>query len=504
MVVHRRIGIAQVAVTLAAGTLLASGVAAAGSTPQSPGAARSIVKAAPANGVSWGGAISANGRFVAFTSLASNLVAGDTNRCRDEGTGRHYNCEDVFVRDRATGRTTPVSVSRSGAQGNAASGQHGLAISGDGRLVAFDSYASNLVSGDTTQCHELRDPGQGDSGCPDVFVRDGKAGTTEQVDLSSAGEPAESESYTLLDAMSADGRFVVFESDAGNLASGSYHCEWRYSERTCSDVFVRDRAAGTTERISVRLACEPHPYAPDVCYDGDPTAESAADSGGGAISPDGRFVAFYSASSRLVPGDTNRVADVFVRDRLKKTTERVSVGRRDEQANGQSVAAAISASGRFVVFASQASNLVSGDTNKADDVFVRDRVKGTTERISVSTGGRQADGGSYWPRISANGRFVAFASPASSLVPGDTNKANDVFVRDRVARKTVRVNVSSAGAPTERNRHSYLAAMSPDGRFVLFQSAAANLVPPDTNRNYDVFLHDLATKKTTLISVGRR
>ena len=137
-------------------------------------------------------------------------------------------------------------------------------------------------------------------------------------------------------------------------------------------------------------------------------------------------------------------------------------------------------------------------------MFVRDRVKGTTERISVSTAGRQADGGSYWPRISANGRFVAFASPASSLVPGDTNKANDVFVRDRVARKTVRVNVSSAGAPTERNRHSYLAAMSPDGRFVLFQSAAANLVPPDTNRNYDVFLHDLATKKTTLISVGRR
>src|SRR6476659_7138472 len=120
MVLRRRIGFAHVALTLAAGTLLASAVAAAGSTLRSPGAARSVVAVAPANGVSWGGAISANGRFVAFASLASNLVTGDTNRCRGEDTGRHYNCEDVFVRDRATGRTTRVSVSGSGAQADAA------------------------------------------------------------------------------------------------------------------------------------------------------------------------------------------------------------------------------------------------------------------------------------------------------------------------------------------------------------------------------------------------
>ena len=133
---------------------------------------------------------------------------------------------------------------------------------------------------------------------------------------------------------------------------------------------------------------------------------------------------------------------------------------------------------------------------------MRDRVRGTTERISMSTRGREANGGSYWPAISANGRFVGFASSASNLVRGDTNKVTDVFVHDRVTRKTVRVNVSSAGASTARNRQSYLGAISPDGRYVVFASAAPNLVPGDTNRSFDVFLRDRATNKTSLISVG--
>ena len=239
------------------------------------------------------------------------------------------------MRDRVAGRTTRVSVSGRGAQGDAASGQHGVAISGDGRLVAFDSYASNLVAGDTTQCHELRDRGQG-GGCSDVFVRDRQAGTVEQVDVSSTGEPADGESYTLLDSMSGDGRFVVFESDARNLVSGGYWCVWRYTERSCSDVFVRDRATGTTESVSVRLSCRFDPDAPNLCHDGDSGAESPADSGDGAINADGRFVAFSSASSGLVLGDKNKANDVFVRDRLKMTTERASVGRGGQQADRQS------------------------------------------------------------------------------------------------------------------------------------------------------------------------
>ena len=503
MVVRRRIGFARVTAALAGGVLVASVVAAAGATAKAPGVARSLVAAAPANGVSWGGPVSANGRFVAFASGASNLVAGDTNRCYDDDAGKHYNCEDVFVRDRTTGRTSRLSVSGRGEQGNAASGQHALAISGDGQLVAFDSYASNLVAGDTTQCHELRDPGQG-GGCPDVFVRDRQAGTVEQVDVSSSGEPAEGESYTLLDSISTDGRFVVFESDAANLVPGESRCDWRVSERMCSDVFVRDRATRTTERVSVRLTCKPDPYAPNRCYDGDPAAESPADSGSGSISGNGRFVAFYSASSQLVPGDTNNVADVFVRDRLKKTTERVSIGRNKAQANDQSGAPAISSDGRFVAFVSYASNLVAGDTNKSPDVFVRDRTRGTTDRISVSTRGREANDGSYWPKLSANGRLIAYTSSASNLVPSDTNKANDVFVHDRVTRKTVRVDVSTTGAPTERNRQTYLAAISSTGRFVVFQSEASNLVAGDTNRRFDVFLRDRATNKTSLISAARR
>src|SRR5215211_5930248 len=204
-----------IAVAFAVAALVGSAVAGAAVSHERSSAARSTT-AAPSNGLSWGGPVSANGRFVAFASGASNLVRGDTNRCDDEFEQRRYNCEDVFVRDRAAGRTTRVSVSGRGEQGDAASGRHGLAISGDGRLVAFDSYASNLVAGDITQCHELRDRGQ-DGGCSDVFVRDRQAGTVEEVNVSSAGDPAEGESYTLLDSMSGSGRFVVFESDASNL-----------------------------------------------------------------------------------------------------------------------------------------------------------------------------------------------------------------------------------------------------------------------------------------------
>ncbi len=392
---------------------------------------------AQADGNSFYLSISADGRYVAFDSFASNLVAGDTNNNRD-----------VFVRDRQAGTTERVSVDSSGAQGNNSSGL-GLAISADGRYVAFTSSASNLVSGDTNTY-------------TDVFVRDRQAGTTERVSVDSNGVQANYES--LFPAISADGRYVAFHSAASNLVAGDTN--------GTIDIFVRDRQAGTTERVSVDSG----------------EAEANNDSYSAAISADGRYVAFSSRASNLVSGDTNNFDDIFVRDRQAGTTERVSVDSGEAEANGYSYSAAISADGQYVAFDSGASNLVSGDTNAYTDVFVRDRQAGTTERVSVDSSEAQGNFGGTDPSISADGGYVAFTSDATNLVPGDTNVSLDIFVRDRQAGTTERVSLDSGGA--EGNHHSSEPSISGDGRYVAFQSAASNLVPGDTNNASDIFVRD--------------
>jgi Tol biopolymer transport system component len=193
------------------------------------------------------------------------------------------------------------------------------------------------------------------------------------------------------------------------------------------DVFVRDRVAQVTRRVSV---------GPGGQQPNDSSVEPA-------ISAHGRFVAFISFASNLVAGDTNQSPDVFVQDRRTQVTRRVSVGPGGQQANGFSSQPAISAGGRYVAFTSDASNLVAGDTNQSPDVFVRDRRTQVTRRVSVGPGSQQANSQSFDPAISAHGLLVAFASAASNLVAGDANNTVDVFVRDRVAQVTQRVSVGS-------------------------------------------------------------
>ena len=235
-----------------------------------------------------------------------------------------------------------------------------------------------------------------------------------------------------------------------------------------------------------------------------------------SISADGRFVAFDSEASTLVPGDTNARGDVFVHDRLTGQTTRVSVASDGTQANEGSGLPAISADGRFVAFVSGASNLVPGDTNALVDVFLHDRLTGQTTRVSVASEGTQAGGvsaavGGTDPSISADGRFVAFHSDASNLVPGDTNtcaslpnvppgECPDVFVHDRLTGQTTRVSVASDG--TQGDDQSFRAAISADGRFVAFVSLASNFVPGDTNALVDVFVHDRQTGQTSRVSVA--
>lgn len=401
-----------------------------------------------ANSDSFEPAITQDGRLVAFTSAASNLVAGDTNGDLD-----------IFLRNGSSEQTTRVNLGPGGRQANNASFRP--AVSPGGHLIAFQSPAADLVDGDT-------------NGDDDIFVRDRRAATTSRASLGQTGRQGRGSSFEA--AIAGAGRFVAFVSEAANLVPGDTN--------NFLDIFLRDRQAGTTSRLSVGLGGR------------QPNADVFEPS----ISANGRFTAFTSAASNLVAGDTNGARDVFVRDRLAGTTRRVSVGSGEQQANGPSLEPSISADGRFVAFTSEASNLAAGDTNSRADIYVRDRQTGTTIRVSVGPGGRQATGDSFQPSISANGRHIAFVSAATNLVTNDSNQVLDIFVRNREAGTTRRVNVGAGGA--QANGDSFECSISGDGRRVAFDSLASNLVPNDTNESADVFVHDLAPP-TASVTVAR-
>jgi Tol biopolymer transport system component len=386
------------------------------------------------NASSGGPSISADGRFVAYQSSASDLVAGDTN-----------GADDIFVFDRKTDITERVSIASDGTEGNASSG--GPSISADGRYVTYASEASNLVPGDTNSVE-------------DIFVFDRKTGITDRVSL--AGGDIEGNSSSFGPSISASGRFVTYGSFASNLVPEDTN--------GVSDIFVFDRKTGTIERVSV-------------------TSDGTEGNGGNvdaSISANGRYVTYTSFASNLVPEDTNGVSDIFVFDRKTDTTERVSVASDGTEGNAGSENSAISASGRYVAYHSTASNLVPGDTNDVSDIFVLDRKTGITDRVSVASDGTEANGGSFGPSISADGRFVTYQSEASNLVTGDTNGQFDIFVFDRKTDITTRLSVASDG--TEGNASSFGPSISAGGRFVSYSSNASNLVPGDTNNSADVFV----------------
>jgi Tol biopolymer transport system component len=398
----------------------------------------------PATGPSRRAAISADGNVVAFTSAASGLVRHDSNRAAD-----------VFVRDLRAHRTVRISISSTGAQANGPSFYPSL--SSDGRIVAFRSLATNLVRGDR-------------NGAEDVFVRDRATGRTERVSMSSAGTEANAASFSSI--VSADGGTVAFSSNASNLVPGD--------RNRVTDVFVRDLASGRTARVTVG-----------------PDGEANARSEGSSISAHGRVVAFRSFATNLVAGDTNGLADDFVYDRVRGVTERANVSSSGAQADAETFRPMLSGDGRRVGFRSRAGDLVGGDSNYAVDVFVHDRTTGTTTRVSVASDGSEADvRGFEWmatqtvfmsrPFLSATGRFAAFSSRAPNLVPGDRNGAADVFVHDLRTGRTVRVSVAASGA--EANGGSFVSGISGDGRVIVFQSDADNLVPGDTGGRRDSFV----------------
>jgi hypothetical protein len=222
---------------------------------------------------------------------------------------------------------------------------------------------------------------------------------------------------------------------------------------------------------------------------------------GQAIAANGGFVTFQSDANNLVANDFNGATDIFVRNLATHKTIRASLSSSGQEANGGSFTASISADGRFVAFASNASNLVASDPNGSqEDIFVRDLKSGTTRLVSVSSSGQEGNNNSFFPSISANGRYVAFVSFASNLVAHDTNGSDDIFVRDLRTHKTIRASVSSSGKQGKGT--SFAPSLSADGRFVAFHSEASNLVAHDTNHTTDVFVRDIRGHQTTRVSVS--
>jgi Tol biopolymer transport system component len=500
--------------------------------------------------------VSADGRFVAFASAANNLVSDDRNGIWDAfihdratGTTERVSVLDglpgdhrgavgpvgsddgryvafgsldegstegdvplqVYYRDRQAGATRLLSQSVDGVPGNRGSAGGGLGISSDGSVVVFDSRASNLVPDDANEWSDVfvweRDTGElervtasgygwepmvsGDGRF--VTFLDGKVklldratGVVETVNRSVDGS---SDGLAVNASISRDGRYVLFAASDRTLVAGDPSDNF--------DFFLRDLTTGVNRRVSLADT------GAQVEHEGGLFLIAASPSDGGAA------VMFYSRASDLVGGDENRRPDCFVRDLGARggagSTERVSgVGDGgDATAGASSFTPSMTPDGRYVSFVSDARNLAPNDANASSDVFVCDRQTGQTELVSATANGAVGNGESgiyFAPAITSDGRFVAYTSLASDLVPGDTNAQPDVFVRDRLLGRTERVNVSDWGAQAGVGSQDRV-AISADGRYVAFSSSDPHLVWDDGDRHSDIFVRDRRNHRTILVSV---
>ncbi len=379
-------------------------------------------------------AASDDARFVAFESDASDLVDDDTN-----------GFTDIFVLDRATGLIERVSVDGDGVEADNAS--YDPAISADGRWIAYSSYASNLVPGDT-------------NGSRDVFLWDRDAGSTVRVSVNSDGTQATGSSYG--PSVSGDGSAVAFTSYAYLDPVVTF---------PTTDVWVYERLTGDIELISESL----------TGIDGIQT------SGYASISDDGDRVAFSSMAWDLVSADSDAFVDIFVRDREAGTTSRINLPIGVPAADGHSNQPVLSADGTTVAFLSQASNLVAGDLEGVNDIFVVTLASGTVERVSVDSLEVPSTHESLEARLSGDGRYVAFLSEGALDATGAVG-VRDLYVRDRVAGQTAaasvgcegQANLLDVGVPID---------LSDDGAGLIFQSSEEALLAPipDDNAGVDLF-----------------
>lgn len=434
-----RTGAAALVVTTVA---LATGTAHAAVDLGPPQLASATSDGVSGDGWSSGAGMSADGRYVAFASEASNLVPDDTNTKTD-----------VFTRDLADQTMQRVSVDGQGQQ--LATSSWAGSMSADGRLVLFTTEVPN----DGSVRYQLR-------------LWDRAVGTSSPIpETSKAGRPLNMGSAVL----SGNGRYVVFVTTEP-LVRGDRDLH--------SDVYRLDLATRAVRRVTVT-----------------PLARPVRDlTGAPSVSHSGRFIAFET-TARLVKRDraqsTRRTArDIYVRDMERRNPRLVTVSSAGVQANYDSIGAGVSAGGRYVVFSSMATNLVRRDTNGDWDVFIRDLRKGITQRVSVDSreqqGNRHSQGPMFGgPSITRDGRYVVFSSLATNLAPNsfprvDPENGGNVFVRDRRAGTTTTVSATASQEPA--NDISYVGAISTDGSLIAFTSDATNLDEGDSSYYTDVFV----------------
>jgi Tol biopolymer transport system component len=397
-------------------------------------------KGAQGNGGSILPSFSPDGKLVAFESDSSNLVSGDRNGDTDS-----------FVKNIVTGAITRLSVNAKGAEGN--SDSFSPIFSADGTKVVFRSNASNLVPGDTNKAD-------------DIFVKVLATGKLTRASSRANGAVGAGASFSPV--FSPDGTKVAFTSRAENLVAGDTNKQ--------ADIFVKDLGTGAIQLVSTTASGA---QANDDCY----TA---------AFSPDGTKIAFSSDATNLVAGDTNGKFDIFVKDLTSGAIQRVSTTGAGGQSNGDSLIPVFSPDGTRIAFRSAASNLVGGDSNAADDIFVKTLATGAIQRVSTTAGGGQANGGSAGSVFSADSKRIMFSSEATNLVPKDTNGVSDVFVKVLATGAIQRVSTRPTGG--QASGASSIGGFSPDGSKVTFSSSDGTLVAGDTNKVADIFVADLTAK----------
>lgn len=393
-------------------------------------------------------AISGDGRYIVFHSRGALILP-------DEDSG-DYPDDDVFLRDVSDGTLTRISVNSAGVEQPGES--WGASVADDGVHVAFTSSA-RLASGDSTVYR-------------DVFVRNRDTLRTVLVSKSYMGTAANRDSQNAV--ISPNSYRVAYASRASNLVEGDTNDYW--------DVFLKYTGSSVSVMASVNSEGEQSNGNSSV-YDSP------------ALSEDGLIVAFTSFANNLAAGDDNAQPDVFVRDVLDRTTTLISCSNAGDPGNGESGTPSISYDGRYVAFRSTASNLVPDDTNGVSDVFVRDRQTGQTERVSINLTGEQGNNHSFDPSVSSTGRFIAFHTLADNLVDDDANDALDVVVHDRETGVTRLVSTNQAGEVA--NGHSEFPAISAGGRYIAYQSRATDLIADDRNLAQDIFRHEMAGDRSS-------
>lgn len=379
-------------------------------------------------------AISADERFVVFSSAATNLVANDRN-----------DATDIFLRDRWFNQTQRISVNNAGVEGNGDSAQP--VISANGRFIAFSSKATNFVEGTA-------------GSVANIFIYDTQ---TQQI---RGINPLDSNGDSLNPSISIDGHWIAFESSASNLVPNDTN--------DASDIFVFDTQNNQLTLVSIN----------------DAGVEGTGNSLHPVLSENGNVVVFESQASNLVADDSNASSDIFLYDLTTHSIQRVSQA--TAQADGGSYHPSVAAEGKVVVFESDATNLVTGDTNGVSDIIIKDMATGQVQRITNATG-EQANSAAYYPTISATGRYVAFTTAATNLVGGNANALFDILKYDRQTQQLERVNLSVSGEQSDFQSLKLPMSISWNGDYVVYTSNATNLVYGDNNLSFDVFAYQLVT-----------